>query len=102
MQTAPHSLRRAPPIVVRLSSPQLSPACIVGAILIGLLLSRSDNCVAWMAECVYTNRRVDPIQPGMQVPWRLEPPLPDSAVDPFDSMPIDMPYKSRALMHHCK
>lgn len=37
----------------------------------------------------------------MLAPWRLEKPLPESVVDPFDSLPVKMTYKSRSLLHHC-
>ncbi|KAH8897289.1 hypothetical protein GQ53DRAFT_818562 [Thozetella sp. PMI_491] len=37
---------------------------------------------------------------GLEVLWKVEQPLSKTAVDPFNSMPIKMPYKSRALLHH--
>ncbi|KAH8896083.1 hypothetical protein GQ53DRAFT_803698 [Thozetella sp. PMI_491] len=59
-----------------------------------------NNCAAWLAECVYPSRPPASLQAGTQVIWQLEKPLRGAAVDPFNSMPIDMPYKSHALLYH--
>lgn len=34
----------------------------------------------------------------MHIPWQVS----ECPVDPFSSLPIEMPYKSRELLHHCE
>lgn len=51
---------------------------------------------------VLQTKTVKPLLPGMQAPWRAGSMLLVTAVDPFDSLPIKMPLRSRGLMHHCR
>ncbi len=45
--------------------------------------------------------------PGIAAPWQILGPhvhmLPgDTSADPFDTLPIEMPYQSRDLLSYCK
>lgn len=69
------------------------------------LFLASSNCVKLGRICKYLapviplreRRRLDSTLPGEHIPWLIA----GDPVDPFDSLSIEMPYKSRELLHYC-
>ncbi|CAH0054377.1 unnamed protein product [Clonostachys solani] len=62
------------------------------------------NCIKLGRACNYPapalplwdRRRLKSTLPGVHIPWQVS----GCPVDPFNSLPIEMPYKSRELLHH--
>ncbi|VUC26271.1 unnamed protein product [Clonostachys rosea] len=62
------------------------------------------NCIKLGRTCTYLapvlplwdRRRLKSTLPGVHIPWQVS----TCPVDPFNSLPIEMPYKSRELLHH--
>jgi hypothetical protein len=42
------------------------------------------------------------IQIGIQAPVPVARQMPNSVLDPFNSLPIEMPLKSKELFHYCE
>ncbi|CAG9946560.1 unnamed protein product [Clonostachys rosea f. rosea IK726] len=58
-------------------------------------LGRTCNYLA-PALPLWDRRRLNSTLPGVHIPWQVS----ECPVDPFSSLPIEMPYKSRELLHH--